>query len=73
MKNDLRLQIAVHTERTVDANHEHALAEIRARTAMEVMKERRELRNHLYDVLGPGDEHDESSALLRLPWQRTTH
>ena len=73
MSDDPRLKLATHsnTEPTHGANQ--ALAAIRARTVMEVMRERSELTRDLYDVFGPGEEREESSSLLRLPWHRSTH
>ena len=71
MKHDLRLELVARAERTAGDNREQALAAIRARTAMEVMKERRELKSHLYDVMGPGDESDESTSLLTQKHRQT--
>ena len=73
MKDNLRPKLANRAAEATHESHTQALAAIRARTAVEVMKERRDLERHLYDVMGPGDEYAESRSLLRLPWQRTTH
>ena len=73
MKHDQSLKLAIHTATKTTHGSNQALAAIRARTAMEVMRERSELTRNLYDVFGSGGEREESSFLLRLPWNQTTH
>jgi hypothetical protein len=73
MKHDPRLKLAIHTDTKPTHRPEETLAAMRARTVMEVMRERSELTRNLYDVFGPGDEREVSRSLLRLPGHRTTH
>lgn len=73
MKHDPKLKLAVHTGTKPAFEPREALAAIRARTTMEVLRERSELTRNLYDVFGRGDERDESRSLLRLPWHQILH
>ena len=73
MSDNPRLTLAVNSNTKLNHAPNQALAAIRARTVMEVMRERNELTRDLHDVFGSGDEREESSSLLKLPWHQSTH
>ena len=66
MKRDQSLKLAIHTATKTTHGSNQALAAIRARTAMEVMRERSELTRNLYDVFGSGGEREETPDLQQM-------